>query len=112
MAMAVEQLNRARLTAADHPENRAPETRLDQPVEFIAGRRPIGIGRAVMGVCLGGFVGSLLTILTVANPLGAGDKTAALSMLPLALVLITIVNAWMAVNLFLDSGIRKRNRKV
>ena len=96
------------MSAADHPENRpetGPEERSGTAPE--PGVRPIGFGRALAGMWLGGAVGSLLTLMTVAYPLGAGDTTAAFSVLPLALMLIAIVNGWIAANLFLDSGLHK-----
>jgi hypothetical protein len=49
-------------------------------------------------------VGCVLTLLTLAYPLGAGDTGAALALLPLVLVLIAIVNGWIAANLFLGAG--------
>ena len=96
-----------RLTFADHPENRAANPTEASPNESEPVIRPIGLGRAFFGMGVGGLVGSVLTILTVAFPLGAGDTLAAMSMLPLALVLIAIVNGWIAVNLFVGSGLHK-----
>jgi len=101
--MAAETMERARLTHSTHPENRVearPDASAEQPESDV---RPIGLGRVLFGMAAAGFVGSLLTLMTVAHPLGAGDTTAALSMLPLALMLITIVNGWLAASLFLGS---------
>ena len=108
--MPSEQLEVHRLTAADHPENRAVEPQV-APQEATGPARPsIGFGRAMFGMWIAGMVGSLLTLMTVAFPLGAGDTTAALSILPLVLVLIAIVNGWIAANLFMDSGVNQRTR--
>lgn len=105
--MPAEQLQVHRLTAADHPENRVVEPHID-PQDATGSVRPaIGMGRALFGMWVSGMVGSLLTLMTVAYPLGAGDTTAALSILPLVLVLISIVNGWIAANLFMDSGLSK-----
>jgi hypothetical protein len=105
--MAAETAELRRLTYAEHPENRVehqPEVTSDRPEPAV---RPIGMGRVLFGMGAAGFVGSLLTLMTVAYPLGAGDTVAALSMLPLALTLICIVNGWIAASLFLPSGMRK-----
>ena len=64
-----------RLTAEDHPENR-PSTPEDSSGGDIK-VRPIGWWRALFGMWLAGVVGSLLTVLMVAYPLGAGDTVAA-----------------------------------
>jgi hypothetical protein len=65
------------------------------------------MGRAFFGMAVAGSVGCILTLATVAQPLGAGDTVAAMTMLPLSLMLIAIVNGWIAVNLFLGSGLKK-----
>lgn len=108
--MSPELLNLQRVTAADHPENRAVERQV-VPQDATGPAHPsIGFGRAMFGMWIAGMVGSLLTLMTVAFPLGAGDATAALSILPLVLVLIAIVNGWIAANLFMDSGVHLRRR--
>lgn len=105
--MTPEMMDLRRLTAADHPENR-PMVPTSEPAALGKSPvRPISFFRALAGMWIGGIVGSLLTLMTVAYPLGAGDTVAAFSMLPLALMLIAIVNGWIAGNLFLDSGLRK-----
>jgi hypothetical protein len=105
--MAAESVEHRRLAYSEHPENRVekqPEVTPDQPEPAV---RPIGLGRALFGMGAAGFVGSLLTLMTVAHPWGAGDTVAALSMLPLVLTLICIVNGWIAASLFLPSGMDK-----
>lgn len=105
--MAAETVELRRLAYSDHPENRVAkeaEVPADRP-ETQAHK--VGLGRALFGMGAAGFVGSLLTLMTVAYPLGAGDTVAALSMLPMALTLICIVNGWIAASLFLSTGLRK-----
>ncbi|HZL73541.1 MAG TPA: hypothetical protein VFC86_13850 [Planctomycetota bacterium] len=105
--MAAETAELRRLTFAEHPENRVDsgtEIPTDRPE---TGAHKVGLGRALFGMGAAGFVGSLLTLMTVAHPLGAGDTVAALSMLPMALTLICIVNGWIAASLFLSTGLRK-----
>jgi hypothetical protein len=102
--MPAEQLEVPRLAAAEHPENRLEAETAADPLR--AGR-PISFCRGLCGMWIAGMVGSLLTLMTVAYPLGAGDTTAALSILPLVLVLIAIVNGWIAANLFIGSGLEK-----
>src|SRR5688572_7192007 len=91
-----------RVTAEDHPENRGVPQPLPAEDDGNFKTRPIGFARALAGMWIGGGVASLLTLMTVAYPLGAGDTVAALSMLPLAVTLFLIVSGWIAANLFLD----------
>jgi len=105
--MAAETMELPRLTHSTHPENRVSteaEIPTDRPE---TGAHKVGLGRALFGMGAAGFVGSLLTLMTIAHPLGAGDTVAALSMLPMALTLICIVNGWIAASLFLSTGLRK-----
>lgn len=102
-----ETVERPRLTGADHPENRPDPEPAKAPESPAEVKITMGFCRAMAGMWIAGTVGCVLTLMTVAYPLGAGDTTAALSMLPLALVLIAIVNGWIAANLFLGSGLRK-----
>ena len=106
--MTPEMTNLKRMSAADHPENRLMAPTPDSAPVPAKPARPISFYRALAGMWIGGAVGSALTLLTVAYPLGAGETVAAFSMLPLALMLIAIVNGWIAANLFLDSGLRKK----
>ena len=96
-----------RLTMAEHPENRPDPVRAEAPRLPEKSDSKPGFFRALAGMWIAGTVGCLLTLMTVAYPLGAGDTVAAFSMLPLALVLIAIVNGWIAANLFLGSGLRR-----
>jgi len=56
---------------------------------------------------LAGTVGSILTFMCLALPLGGGDFLTALCIWPLVLVLVAVVNGWMAANLFVGSGLPK-----
>jgi hypothetical protein len=97
-----------RLRAEEHPENRpsAPEEISDG--DFVT--RPISFTRALIGMWLAAAVGMVLTVLIVAYPLGAGDTLAALSMTPLLILLVAIATGWMAANLFLESGLKPREK--
>ena len=99
--MANDLIEPCRLIPVVHPENRPELRESADPVESTPARPAIGFGRALAGVWIGGAIGCLLTLMTLAWPLGAGDTTAALSILPLVLVLIAVVNGWMATNLVL-----------
>ena len=99
--MSPEMLELRRVSGGVHPENRPVESESTQPVHETDPSPPAAFCRSVPSMWLAGFVGSLLTLMTVAYPLGAGDTVAALSMLPLALVLMAIVNGWIAANLYL-----------
>ena len=101
--MASELVDVPRLAAADHPENRPIIEPATPGIEAEDPSPPVSFCRSVATMWLAGVVGSVLTLMTVAYPLGAGDTTAALSMLPMALVLIAIVNGWIAANLYLAS---------
>ena len=94
-----------RINAGEHPENQ-PEL---QPVSTSDDGnmkvRPISFARGLAGVWIGAAVGSLLTLMTVAYPLGAGDTIAVVSMLPLAVTLVAVVTGWIAAQLFLDPGL-------
>lgn len=90
-----------RLTAANHPENHLPVEEKTAPLAADDPSPPASFCRSLAMMWLAGLVGSGLTLMTVAYPLGAGDTVAALAMLPLALVLIAIVNGWIAANVFL-----------
>ena len=108
--MAHETIERQRLSRADHPENRPDPVPVAGPGEPEEAYTPPSFLRALVGTWLAGTVGSVLTLITIAYPLGAGDTVAALSILPLVLVLIAIVNGWIAANLFLGSGLRKQQK--
>ena len=56
---------------------------------------------------LAGTVGSVLTLMCLGAALDGGDYRAAYSMWPLTLTLIAVVNGWIAVNVFIGSGLRK-----
>ena len=93
-----------RLGRADHPENRPDPDPVETPSAPPTTEIPPGFLRALAGTWLAGTVGCVLTLLTLAYPLGAGDTRAALALLPMVLVLIAIVNGWIAANLFLGAG--------
>jgi hypothetical protein len=104
--MTTEMTERARI-GWEHPENRSEPPAASPSEEPTFAVRSIGLGRAFFGMAVAGSVGCILTLATVAQPLGAGDTVAAMTMLPLSLMLISIVNGWIAVNLFLGSGLKK-----
>ena len=93
-----------RLTCEVHPENRPEEKTETGPLESAAPSRPAGFFRFLAAVWIGAAVGSLLTVLTVAAPLGAGETAAALAMIPLVGLLIGIVTAWIAACIYFGFG--------
>ena len=105
--MAPEMMDLRRVSAADHPENRPAESEPTPAIRETDSNLPAAFVKSVVAMWLAGLVGSLLTLMTVAYPLGAGDTVAALSMLPLAVTLICIVNGWIAANVYLSSGLKK-----
>lgn len=103
--MIAEKTSVRRVSAGEHPENRAELQSPPAPGDGNMKVRPISFARGLAGVWIGAAVGSLLTIMTVAYPLGAGDTIAVVSMLPLAVTLIAVVTGWIAAQLFLDPGL-------
>lgn len=99
-----ESIEQERLTGANHPENRPDPEPVQAPEETSGTRLPPGFFRALVASWLAGTVGCLLTLMTIAHPLGAGDTGAALALLPFALVLIAIVNGWITASIFPASG--------
>jgi hypothetical protein len=106
--MALEMLEIEKSQRAVHPENRIEAVPVKPQVEdelLIA--RP-SLCKVLSFAFLSGTVGSVLTLMCLGLPLNGGDLTAALSIWPLVLVLIAVVNGWIAANVFVGSGLPKK----
>lgn len=105
--MALELLEHVKSQRAVHPENRIveePVAAQDEPESLIA--RP-SLCKVLLFSGLAGTVGSVLTFMCMGLALGGGDMVAALSIWPLVLLLIAVINGWIALNVFVGSGLPK-----
>jgi hypothetical protein len=105
--MALEMLELEKSQRAVHPENRIVEEPMapqEEPESLIA--KP-SLCKVLVFSGLAGTVGSILTFMCMGLALSGGDMRAALSIWPMVLMLIAVMNGWIAVNVFVGSGLPK-----